>query len=112
MKTGIFLGLLLFCCACSPHNGPLSVFRKLSPHDQYGQRLADAGLANTALGHGWIERSRTIVTAPLAISLPYAETGYFPADKAEAAALSFSAKRGQKLSIAIDKKPFDLMIYA
>jgi hypothetical protein len=54
MKKYVLIELVLCCFACSNHKGPLAIFKKLSPHDQYAQHLADADLANTALGSGWL----------------------------------------------------------
>ncbi|MEO3406796.1 M23 family metallopeptidase [Mucilaginibacter sp. CAU 1740] len=112
MKKYLLMGLVLCCFACSSHKGPLAIFQKLSPHDQYARHLADAGLANTALGSGWLSTSQTILAAPLKISLPYMEKGYFAADKATATAFDFDLKRGQKISVLITKKPVSFIIYA
>lgn len=112
MKRYVLLGFVLCCFACSSHKGPLAIFQKLSPHDQYARHLADAGLANTALGSGWLSTSQTILATPLKISLPYMEKGYFPADKATATAFAFDLKRGQKISVLITKKPTSFIIYA
>jgi hypothetical protein len=112
MKKYVLMGLVLCCFACSNHKGPLAIFQKLSPHDQYARHLADAGLSNTALGSGWLSKSQTILAGPLKIALPYMENGYFPADKASATAFTFDLKRGQKISVLITKKPANFIIYA
>ncbi len=103
------------CCmllvACSK-NGPMSLFKKLSPHDAYAQRLKDAGLDRTAMGIGWLQKGGSSVTNALTITIPYKESGYFAADKIQATALRFSAQRGQKLHIALSRKPqFNYSIY-
>jgi len=99
-------------CACSSRNGPLAIFQKLSPHDQYGRHLTDAGLAGTALGAGWLQESQTVLGGPLKISLPYLEKGYFPSDKTSGTAFIFEVRRGQKIAVAIIKKPAGFIIYA
>jgi murein DD-endopeptidase MepM/ murein hydrolase activator NlpD len=110
-KSLLMLCLLCFLGACSSHNGPLAIFRKLSPHDQYGQHLLDAGLGNTALGREWSQQALQVLTVPLAVTLPYRESGYFAAERINAAALSFTAKRGLKINVSLRKKPADLIIY-
>jgi murein DD-endopeptidase MepM/ murein hydrolase activator NlpD len=111
-KRSLFIGLCLTVAACSK-SGPLSVFKKLSPHDAYGQRLKDAGLDRSAMGSAWLLNAGQIIGKPLNISIPYKETGYFPEEKVTSTALRFNAKRGQKLRIAISKKPVtNFNIYA
>ncbi|AMR32100.1 hypothetical protein A0256_12050 [Mucilaginibacter sp. PAMC 26640] len=101
--AAIFL-LSVVASSCSKR-GPLALFKKLSPHDAYGQKLKDAGLANTALGNAWLQYADAVISKPLNINIPYKETGYFSDEKAGGTALRFEAKRGQKLRIAITKKP-------
>ncbi|RYD93405.1 MAG: hypothetical protein EOP54_19235 [Sphingobacteriales bacterium] len=90
--------------ACSDQGG-MGIFKKQSPHEAYGQKLKDAGLDRTAMGSKWLLRSGEILNAPLNISIPYKETGYFAADKPGGTALRFDAVRGKKLSITLSKKP-------
>lgn len=101
------LPLLIVCtilAACS-NRGPLSVFKKLSPHDAYAEKLRSAGFTETALGSAWLQQATRSLTNPLNINIPYKETGYFAGEKAGGTALRFDAKRGQKLRISITKKP-------
>jgi murein DD-endopeptidase MepM/ murein hydrolase activator NlpD len=101
----IFITLCLTFAACSKSRGPLSIFKKLSPHDAYAQRLKDNGFDRTAMGSAWLLNADQIISKPLNISIPYKETGYFAADKITSTALRFDAKRGQKIHITISKKP-------
>lgn len=103
-KLPVIVLLCIVASSCSKR-GPLALFKKLSPHDAYGQKLRDAGLANTALGTAWLRYADETITRPLNINIPYKETGYFPEEKASGTALRFDAKRGQKLRITISKKP-------
>lgn len=99
--------------ACSKSSGPLAIFKKLSPHDAYAQRLKDNGFDRTAMGSTWLLNADKVVSAPLNINIPYKETGYFADDKVSSTALRFDAKRGQKLRISITKKPVsNFAIYA
>jgi len=84
--------------------GP-GLFVKKTPHEQYGQRLAAAGLRETAIGSLWFREAEQSLKVPLDISLPYNETGYFAAERPQAAGFRFQVKRGQKLLVALDKKP-------
>ena len=92
--------VLLIACKTS---GP-GIFKK-TPHEQYADGLINAGLQSTALGESWFRISEQSLAFPLTITVPYKETGYFPADRAVAASLRFNAVRGQKVSIALEKKP-------
>jgi len=111
MKSRYYLlllsGILLPVCwsSCSNNKGPLAVFKKLSPHDQYGQRLKDAGLDKTAMGNAWLLKAGESISKALEITLPYKETGYFSADKVMSAVWRFDAKRGENIHVEIVKKP-------
>jgi murein DD-endopeptidase MepM/ murein hydrolase activator NlpD len=99
---------IIFCltfAACSKSRGPLSIFKKLSPHEAYAQRLKDNGFDRTAMGSAWLLNADQVISKPLNINIPYKETGYFAADKITSTALRFDAKRGQKIHITISKKP-------
>jgi murein DD-endopeptidase MepM/ murein hydrolase activator NlpD len=87
------------------------VFGKQSFHEQYGKKLADAGLKQTAVGALWFAAAETALQRPVSISVPYKEAGYFAAEKPRAVGLRFQARRGEKLFIQIDTKataPFRL----
>lgn len=98
-----FLILLVLLNACST-SGP-GIFGKKTPHEQYGQKITAAGLKSTALGRAWFEAAETSLRQPLLINVPYKETGYFEQETPEAVGLQFPAKRGEKISIILDKKP-------
>ncbi|MFD0764180.1 peptidoglycan DD-metalloendopeptidase family protein [Mucilaginibacter lutimaris] len=112
-KPILFVALCIAASACSKSRGPLAIFKKLSPHDAYAQRLKDNGFDRTAMGSAWLLNADKAVSAPLNINIPYKETGYFADDKVSSTALRFDAKRGQKLRISIIKKPVtNFAIYA
>lgn len=94
----------IFLNSCTT-SGPGGLFGKRSPHEQYAQSLANAGLKSTALGRGWFSAAEQSLLKPLNVNIPYKESGYFPAEKAEALSIRFEAKRGEKLSINLQKKP-------
>ena len=97
----VVTALLFNACKTS---GP-GIFGKKTPHEQYGDRLVDAGLRTSALGNSWFRMAEQSLSAPSTIMVPYKETGYFPADRPMAAGFRFNALRGQKLSIIVEKKP-------
>ncbi|MEO6149713.1 MAG: M23 family metallopeptidase [Mucilaginibacter sp.] len=99
-----FITLAIVWASCSDRGG-MGIFKKQSPHEAYGQKLKDAGLDGTALGRKWLLKSTEILDAPLNITIPYKETGYFAADKPGGTALRFSAARGKKILITLTKKP-------
>lgn len=102
----IFLFLLIASAMLNACNTPSpGLFVKKTPHEQYGQRIASAGLRETAMGSLWFREAEQSLKVPLNISLPYNETGYFAAERPKAAGFRFPVKRGQKLFIALDKKP-------
>lgn len=99
---GILCAFLLNSCTTT---GPGGLFGKKSPHEQYGQSLINAGLKESALGRGWFTAAEQSLASPLGITIPYKETGYFPVEKTRATALRFEAKRGEKISISLQKRP-------
>jgi peptidoglycan LD-endopeptidase LytH len=88
--------------ACGPVQKGLG---KNSPHQKYSDAITDAGLQRTRLGSLWFAESIKSLNQPLAVSLPYKETGYFAAEKPGAAGFIFSAKQGEKLAITISTVP-------
>lgn len=101
MLTGLVTSTLLAACSTP---GP-GLFAKRSPHEQYGQRLTDAGLRESALGRRWFGAADKSLEAPLTVSLPYKETGYFAAELPAATGVRFGVRKGEKLSVTLEKKP-------
>jgi murein DD-endopeptidase MepM/ murein hydrolase activator NlpD len=111
-KATYFLLVSIIITSCTT-SGPSGLFGKKTPHEQYGQRLTDAGLKETALGRLWFQAAEQSLGKPLSVTLPYKETGYFAADRPSAAGIRFAARRGQKLNINLSKKPltgFDIYL--
>ncbi|MDB5191741.1 MAG: hypothetical protein JWQ96_1304 [Segetibacter sp.] len=100
--VAVAFAVSLFSCTTS---GPSGIFGKRSPHELYGDKIKQAGLQQTALGSKWFDAANKSLTTPLNVSLPYSETGYFPAENPKAVGLRFSAKRGEKLNIQLSKNP-------
>jgi murein DD-endopeptidase MepM/ murein hydrolase activator NlpD/SH3-like domain-containing protein len=109
--SGLYFVLILgLLCSCK--SGQVNLFKASSPHEQYQRKLVSSGLDKTSMGSAWIVSSLAVLQKALDISLPYQETGYFPAESISAAAYRFSVVQGQKISISLDKKPVrQYMIY-
>ncbi len=108
-----FLLLVLMTVAFSCSSPRPGLFGKKTPHEQYSKKLEDAGLKETSLGAAWFKAAEVTIRKPLAIQLPYTETGYFSPDKVNAIGLSFLVRRGEKLTIQLRKNPlqdFDLYV--
>lgn len=99
----LLLTILLGSCTLT---GP-GFLRKKSPHEKYGQQLIEAGLQEKAMGRAWFEQAEQSLIKPLTVSIPYKERGYFAPERADASALRFQVKQGEKLNFALDKTPAD-----
>ena len=104
MKPLIFVACTLMALAACKTSGP-SLFGKRSPHEQYGNKLESAGLKNTAAGSAWFAAAASALSNPLNIILPYKEFGYFDDALPKAVGLRFTGRRGEKLTITLEKKP-------
>lgn len=103
-KWLFILTVLAFCITSCKTSGP-GIFGKKSPHEQYGDRLTNAGLRSTALGSSWFVVAEESIVSPPQVALPYKEVGYFSSERPNATALRFDAMRGQKLTIGVNKSP-------
>lgn len=100
-----FTVLLLVSGLISCRSGSVNLFKPASPHQAYRQKLINTGLDKTALGAGWINSADKSLRNSLQITIPYKETGYFAAEQIPVNAYRFSATRGQKLKVMLNKKP-------
>lgn len=92
-----------FLVACSaPGRG---LFAGKSAHEQYADKLSNAGLKTTVLGQNWFLAASKGLAQPLTVTVPYRETGYFDAARPDAAGYRFTVKRGEVVSIQLNKKP-------
>lgn len=103
LKILILTSISIFTLSCK--SGPFNLLKAGSPHQQYERKLVNAGLDQTGMGTLWLSRSTTILEKALKIDLPYQETGYFAAEKVEAAAFRFNLVRGQKLQVKLNSNP-------
>lgn len=102
-KPGILLllaaALSLFACSSSKKT------TKKAAREQYASRIADAGLQSTTVGRLWFAAAEKALVKPLTITLPYRETGYFAAEKPDAAGYIFPVKRGEQINVQVSIKP-------
>ena len=98
-----WIGLLAgWLSACTGFGPTQSLFRSQSPHDQYSQSLKAAKLDQTALGSDWILAGERALRDSLKITVPYRESGYFPANKAVAVGYRLAAERGDRFLIKVE----------
>jgi len=95
---------LVSCFVFSCSTAAPNLFAKQTLHEQYGKKLTDAGLNETAIGRQWFTASQQALQSPVAITIPYKEFGYFAAEKPRAVGLKFRAKRGEKLTVQLSNR--------
>ncbi len=95
-----FCGLLVFT-GCSPQNSLRGVFKKQTPYEKYHAGLKAAKLDETGLGKQWVAAGERALQQAVPVTLPFKETGYFPADKPLAASYRFTVKQGQKVAVKV-----------
>ena len=98
------------CTGVGPTSGLL---RSASPHEQYGQSLKAAKLDQAALGADWLAAAERALRDSLKITVPYRESGYFPASKAFAVGYRMDAQRGDRFLVRVEtqgQKPVQVFI--
>jgi murein DD-endopeptidase MepM/ murein hydrolase activator NlpD len=101
----IFVSLSLFSLAgCQKEKVPKAFYPR-SAHEAYAHSLEQAKLHLTALGAEWIHAGQTALEEAVDISLPFQESFYWDARKAEASGYRFLVKRGVRIEV-------ELSIYA
>ena len=96
----IFLLLMVQSCKT-----PSGIFVKKTEHDQYGDKIDQAGLRQTELGNAWFTAAEKAIANALPVQLPYKENGYFAAERIDAAGFRFQATRGEQITIRLSKIP-------
>jgi peptidoglycan LD-endopeptidase LytH len=103
--------LLSFCCllfsltffsSCN-FSGTTGLFAKKTDREKYEDKLVkDSGKKNPYV-NAWLGAGERALHSPLAVALPYAETGIFYAVEGSANALKVTVKRGQQLTVQLNK---------
>lgn len=102
LTTCSYIGCLtLILSSCEIFGPGKGIFTSTSPHEQYERSLKAAKLDETALGSLWIGAAERALKDSLLITLPYRESGYFPAQNPFAIGYRIQAERGDVLSIDV-----------
>lgn len=97
------LPLVLLPTACDPA-GSETVARAYLPrtaHQAYGHALAQARLAQTALGREWLAAAQRALEAPEAVSLPHEASLAFDAAAPAAWGYRVDARAGQQMTASV-----------
>ncbi|MDO6391662.1 peptidoglycan DD-metalloendopeptidase family protein [Pontibacter sp. BT731] len=96
--------VILLLSSCGSRETLRGVFKKETPYEAYTSSLKTAKLDETAVGQDWMAAGQTALQAPTPVTLPFKETGYFPADKPRALGYKVEAKRGEQLVVSLEMK--------
>jgi murein DD-endopeptidase MepM/ murein hydrolase activator NlpD len=100
-----FIGpfLILAFAACNLGDAVRGLGRpRETAHERYARALTDAGLAKSALGREWLAASDSALRAPLFVTLPLREAGFYSRSEARAVAYRFNLTDGQRVVVTID----------
>ncbi len=111
MKNSTYLLILLSFFATSCRSTLPNLFGKRTPHEKYEDKLKDTGAANSPEGRLWLAAAQNAITNAQPITLPYRLQGFFQDDKPRALGLSFTAKRGERISFELSQDE-ELAFYA
>ena len=95
------IGGLVLLGACEQTEKLQDRFRDLTPHEAYQAVLADAGLAETALGKDWTRAGASALESPTTITLPFQETGHITPERPAAVGYRIAIPRGRKLTFEV-----------
>jgi murein DD-endopeptidase MepM/ murein hydrolase activator NlpD len=98
--VGICSAIILVSCS-TPQGG----FSGRRLHEKYADGIEKAGLQQTAMGGQWLAAAARSLQQPVAVTLPYKEEGYFPAEKPAAVAYRFAVQRGEKVIVKLATVP-------
>jgi murein DD-endopeptidase MepM/ murein hydrolase activator NlpD len=104
----IFFGVMAFS-SCTTSKNPL--FSRRSAHEKYGDAIKNAGLGESVMARAWFGEAQKSLTAPVSVSIPYKETGYFSSEDPAASGYLLQLKTGQKLQIFISSNPVDAVLF-
>jgi murein DD-endopeptidase MepM/ murein hydrolase activator NlpD/SH3-like domain-containing protein len=99
--TALLVATLAYA-GCEPVEVVQDRFRDLTPYEAYRESLAEAGLAQTALGRDWIEAGSVAMGAAVPVTLPFQEEGYITPEDPGAMAYLISVPRGRRLTAEVD----------
>lgn len=97
----VFLGLPILACGPDVEIVP-QPFLPTSAHEAYGHALEQADLDTTALGRDWRQVADKTLEAPVDVSLPFRESGWFDAGRADAVGYRFSVEGGRRIDVEVE----------
>lgn len=80
-------------------------------HERYAQSLVAAGLAETALGKEWLAASDSALHAPLEVTLPFRETGFYSRAEARAVAYRLRLRGGERLTLTVSSEGLPAQLF-
>ncbi|MCP2045445.1 peptidoglycan DD-metalloendopeptidase family protein [Pontibacter sp. HSC-36F09] len=96
--------ITLFLSSCGSRETLRGVFKNQTPFEAYVSSLKTAKLDQTAVGQDWLAAGEAALQTPTTVTLPFKETGYFPADEPRALGYKVEARRGEKLVVSLEMK--------
>jgi len=90
--------LMLLLLSCNRRTG---LFGVKNAHEQYFERLQEAGLVETALVKAWRQAANNALTSPHPVILPHKETGFFDPADPRAVGLAFQAREGERIFVNV-----------
>jgi len=100
----------LFATSCNTFKS--AVFGKKTAHEDYQDKLDDKGLDHSPEGRAWLAASQKALEEAQPVNLPYKQLGVFPASPSRALGLTFTAKRGQRLTFTVQGREHPVSLFA
>jgi murein DD-endopeptidase MepM/ murein hydrolase activator NlpD len=95
--------------SCTTSKNPL--FSRRSAHEKYADAIKNAGLAESAMAKSWFAEANASLAAPVSVSIPYKETGYFSSEDPAASGYLLQLKAGEKLLVFVSSSPADAVVF-
>ena len=101
LRRTLIAAAVVALAGCEEAEQVVDRFRDMTPHEVYQASLADAGLAQTALGREWIAASRRALDQATAVSPPFQEEGFITPEQPGAVAYRIHVPRGRRLTVDV-----------
>ena len=99
--------VVVILVGCRPIETAHDRHRPSSPREAYLLALDAAGLGATALARDWRAVGDEALGDPLAITLPFRETGYLTPERPVALAYRFTVRQGRRITLSLDRTSSD-----
>ena len=99
-----FIITIMLLTGCGSRETLRGVFKHETPYERYASSLKSAKLDETAIGQDWLGAGQQALQQPTPVTLPFKETGYFPADEPKALGYRVEAKRGEQIIVNLEIK--------